>query len=132
MDLTEERNIILDMVAEGRISVDEAKQLLDALEISNRKKEPADDFCVSPGMDFHIPEVRVPNVNRIIHNAYRHAKPGFDFHSEDLDEMRDKLEDEMEILRDEMEMLKEETKNISEEIKEQLREHKHKAENWEP
>ena len=37
MDLKEERNMILDMVAEGRITVEDAKQLLDALEKSARK-----------------------------------------------------------------------------------------------
>ena len=128
MDFKEERNMILDMVAEGRITVDDAKQLLDALEKSASKKNPDDEFFVSPGMDFHIPEVRIPNVNHIINRATRRSMPGFVMHSSDLEDLRENLEDEMERLREQLEILKEEAGRIAEEIKEQAREHNHHGE----
>ncbi|MEM5773485.1 MAG: hypothetical protein AAGU05_00680 [Anaerolineaceae bacterium] len=136
MDFSEERNMILDMVAEGRISVEDAKQLLDALEKSARKqKQTDDDFFVTPGMDFHVPEVRVPNVGRIVRHAIRGSMPGYRFNSEEADEIRENLEEELETLREEMETLREQARNITEELKEQARdqarEHRRRGEDWE-
>ncbi len=136
MDFSEERNMILDMVAEGRISVDDAKQLLDALEKSaSKKKKPEDDFFVTPGMDFHVPEVRIPNINRIVRHSMRGFPPGFRVGGEEVDEIREDLEEELENLREEIESLKEQARNITEEIKEQVREeqreHRRRSEDWE-
>lgn len=117
MDLKEERNMILDMVAEGRINVEEAKQLLDALEKSAPAREDEDEFIASPEMDFHIPEVHIPNVSRIVSRAYRHAIPKVYSNLADLDDMRDELEDEMERLREELEELKGETRRMKKEEK---------------
>ena len=115
MDLKEERNMILDMVAEGRINVEEAKQLLDALEKSARLAKDEDEFFSTPGVDVHIPEVRIPNVNRIINRAYRKAMPKAYSNLVDMDDMRENLEAEMERLREQMEALKEETRRIKKE-----------------
>jgi hypothetical protein len=133
MDLKEERNMILDMVAEGRINVDEAKQLLDALEKSARASEEEDEFISTPGMDFHIPEIRMPNIPRIVNRAYRRAVPRVYSNLTDLDDIRDDLEDEMERMREELEELKEEARRIKEDAREQGEEfrQRRKEEDWE-
>jgi histidinol dehydrogenase len=123
MDFREERNMILDMVAEGRITVEDARQLLDALEASAKKTpEPRDDFFTTPGFDFHVPEVRIPNVDRIVQHAVRHATPGFHGMRDEFDEMRGSMEDELENLRVQIEDLKEQARHITEEIEQQVRE----------
>lgn len=130
MDFKEERNMILDMVAEGRITVDDAKSLLDALEKSSLKKHPetTDDFFVTPGMDFHVPEVHIPNVNRIVRQAIRNSVPGYRINGEEMDEVRANLREEMESLREQMELLAEE---IKEKVKEAAREQHRHTEEWE-
>jgi hypothetical protein len=130
MDLKEERNMILDMVAEGRITVDDAKQLLDALEKSARKHDGKDEFIASPGMDFHIPEVRIPNVGNIINRAYRHARPKIHTHFGDLEDIREDMEDEIERLRDQLNALKEESARMAEELKKQTGQPRRNEEDW--
>ncbi len=117
MDLKEERHMILDMVADGKITVEEAKLLLDALEQSAGKTEAEDDFFTTPGMDFHIPEIRMPNIPHIVNRAYRHARPHIHSSIDDLEDVRDELEDEVDNLREEMEKLKEETQRMQEELR---------------
>ena len=125
MDLKEERNMILDMVAEGRITVEDAKQLLDALEKSARKRESGEEFFTTPGMDFHIPEVRIPDVSRIVNRAYRHAMPHVHGRIEGLEDMRENLEDQIENLRDELERLRDEYQKMAEDIEEANIQKKH-------
>ena len=131
MDLKEERNMILDMVAEGRITVEDAKQLLDALEKSARRREKNEEFISSPPMDFHIPEVRIPNVEHIINRAYRKAMPHVHSRLEGLEDMREDLQDEIEHLREELDKLKEEYEKMGEEIKKQAEQrHPRDEEDW--
>ncbi len=132
MDLKEERHMILDMVAEGKITVEEAKQLLDALEQSASANETDDDFFSTPGMDFHIPEIRMPNIPRIVNRAYRRAAPHIYSSINDLEDVRDELEDEVDNLREEMEKLKEETQRMQEEFRRKVETtfHPERDEDW--
>lgn len=115
MDMKEERNMILDMVAEGRINVEEAKQLLDALEKSARARKDEEEFFRIPEMDIHIPEVPpIPNVSRIINRAYRKAGAKVYSRMSDLEDIRGDLEEEMERMREELEAIKEEARRIKE------------------
>ena len=119
MDLKEERNMILDMVAEGKITVEEAKELLDALEKSVKENEAGDDFFVAPNIDFQMPEM--PDFSRIVNRAtkraYRHAKkmPKVFYDMDDMAEIHDDLKEEVERLKEEMETLKEEARHVHEE-----------------
>ena len=115
MDLKDERNMILDMVSEGKITVEEAKQLLDALEQSARKSEREDDFI---GPAFDIPMPQMPDISRIVNRATQRAyrrtmhMPRVFHNLEDLEDMRDELEDEVERLREQLEELKEQTRDL--------------------
>ena len=136
MDLKEERNMILDMVAEGKITVEEAKQLLDALEQSVRENEPDDDFFVAPNIDFQMP--KMPDISRIVNRATkrasRHARkmPRVFYDMDDLSDIRDNLEEEVERLREEMEEMKEEARRVHEEARHVHEEEKNRLdeEDW--
>ena len=65
-------------------------------------REVEDEFFTSPGMDFHIPEVHIPNVGNIVNRAYRKAMPKIHGHFSDLEEMREGMEDELDALREQL------------------------------
>jgi len=124
MDLKEERNMILDMIAEGKISVEEAKQLLDALEQSAEGEESPEDFFDPQTFEPSFNNMRIPNIPRIVNNArskaYRHA-----YHRLDMDSTLDSLENAREELENELQRMREELKDLHKE-EERMRKEKDK------
>ena len=128
MDLKEERNMILDMIAEGKITVEEAKQLLDALEKSTRTRPEEDEFFGprwphGPGnvhkphgrMPYgHIPHVAdipdIPDISRIVEQAYAEAMPDMVDELANLNDVRSDLQEEINRMQAELDSLKVERK----------------------
>jgi polyhydroxyalkanoate synthesis regulator phasin len=114
MDMKEERNMILDMIAEGKITVEEAKQLLDALEQGAEGEDIPDDYFDPQIFDTSFNNMRLPYIPNIINKstrkAFRHA-----YHRMDMDSAMDGLENAREDLEDELQRMREELKDLHKE-----------------
>jgi thiamine kinase-like enzyme len=121
MDLKEERNMILDMIAEGKISVEEAKQLLDALEQSAAGDDTSESFFDAQDFGTSFDEMRMPNIPRIVNRATQKAyrrmqeRRNMDPTLDGLEDAREDLEDAREDLEDELQRMREELKELQKE-----------------
>ncbi|MCJ7622386.1 MAG: hypothetical protein MUO76_02700 [Anaerolineaceae bacterium] len=129
MDLKEERHMILDMVSEGKISVEEAKTLLDALEQSRPDKRSARRMHGHRTVEIPIPPM--PDVQKFMRSSLRPLAPYMDMAYEDLEEeleeqrekikeQREKMKEQQEELQEELERMREELKIAREELRQEL------------
>lgn len=123
MDLKEERNMILDMIAEGKITVEEAKQLLDALEQSAEDDTSEDSFDPQ-FFDTTFSDMRFPNVPHIISKATRKAYRKMQDRQLDMDSMMDGLENAREDLEDELQRMRDELNELHKEADRMRKEEK--------
>lgn len=123
MDLKEERHMILDMVSDGKISVEEAKRLLDALEQSGHDKRSARRRRRRRTVEIPIPPP-MPDIQKIVRSSLRPMAPYMEMAYEDLeeelDEQREKMKAQQEGMQEELERMREELRVAHEELRREL------------
>ena len=67
MDLSQERSLILEMIAEGKITVDDGEELIQALNASVNKKNTSfmDGFPLAPEIEPAAPIPAIPAIPSI-------------------------------------------------------------------
>ena len=118
MDLKEERHMILDMVSEGKISVEEAKQLLDTLEQSVRDKRSSRRRGGRRTVEFQIPPM--PDIPKIVRRSLRPLEPYMEMAYDDLEAQFKEMEEELECVREELRIMREDTHQDMEGIKQDM------------